>query len=71
MQFWEQLGLVLGALSLALILSVAYFLFKTIGFFLAAVDLYKTMVRQQAAIVALLLDIRDDTKTYTPPASTQ
>ena len=44
---------------------VGYFYYKVIQFFLVSVNLYKKMVTRQDATVKLLLDIRNNTKTYT------
>lgn len=52
-------------LILAIVVFVIYFYVKIIQFFLVSVNLYKKMVTRQDATVKLLLDIRNNTKTYT------
>ena len=46
------------------ILFSIYYFFKQIQFVLLSVNLYKKMVEQQNAIICILLDVRDQTKTY-------
>ena len=41
-----------------------YLQFKIIEFILVAANLYRKMVRQQAAMVSLLVDIRDNTRQF-------
>jgi hypothetical protein len=43
---------------------IIYFNFKVIQFILTATNLYKKMVSRQDAMVKLLIDIRDNTKSY-------
>lgn len=52
-------------LILAIVVFVVYFYVKVIQFFLVSVNLFKKMVTRQDATVKLLLDIRNNTKTYT------
>jgi hypothetical protein len=46
-----------------LFLFSVYFVFKQLGFFINATRLYRRMIRRQDAIIKLLLDIRDNTKS--------
>ena len=55
---------VFGVVTIGFIIFIIYFVFKVIEFVLVAVRLYRKMVRQQEAIVRLLLDIRDNIKNY-------
>ena len=41
-----------------------YFMFKLIQFVIVAVNLYKKMVKRQDAMIKILLDIRDQTKSF-------
>ena len=59
-----ELMLVFGFMFVGFALFVIYFIFKQLQFVLVSVNLYKKMVRRQDAIIRLLLDVRDNTKTY-------
>lgn len=41
-----------------------YFVFKQVQFIIQAVNLYKRILNREDAIIKLLIDIRDNTKTY-------
>lgn len=60
----DALGVIV-VLILAIVVFVVYFYVKVIQFFLVSVNLFKKMVTRQDATVKLLLDIRNNTKTYT------
>lgn len=51
-------------LLLGFIGFVIYFIFKILEFVIVSVNLYKKMVRRQDAMLKLLMDIRDNTKTF-------
>jgi len=56
----------LGILAVAIIgfiLFCIYFIFKLLQFVIVAANLYKKMVKRQDAIIKILLDIRDKTKS--------
>ena len=40
-----------------------YFFFKSLGFVINATRLYRRMIERQDAVIKLLVDIRDNTKT--------
>ena len=63
---FESYLAVAGLVLLALGLFVVYFIFKQIQFVLVAVNLYRRMVRQQDAIIKLLVDVRDNTRVFDP-----
>ena len=65
----EAVGAEIGGLTVVLVLFalfVLYYIYKSLEFVLVSVNLYRKMVHRQDAIVKLLLDIRDNTTTYTP-----
>ena len=41
-----------------------YFVFKQVQFVVQAINLYKKILNREDAIIKLLIDIRDNTKTY-------
>ena len=49
---------------ICLIGFLGYVIFKQIQFILVSVNLYKKMVEQQAGMIDLLLDMRDNTKHF-------
>jgi len=54
----------IGIILLFFIIFVVYFIFKILEFVLVSVKLYKKMANRQEAMVQLLLDIRDNTKSF-------
>jgi C-terminal processing protease CtpA/Prc len=55
---------VIGLLALAITIFYIYFVFKVLEFVLVSVKLYKKMINRQDAMLQLLLDMRDNTKSY-------
>ena len=49
---------------LAFLVFTIYFFFKSMQFVIQAVDLYKKMINREEAILQVLVDIRDNTKSY-------
>ena len=56
--------IIVGVIITAALLFVIYFGFKVLEFVMVAVNLYKKMVVRLDATIKLLMDIRDNTKTY-------
>lgn len=52
-----------AVVTVAIVLFLIYFFFKMLGFFINATRLYRRMINRQDAMLRLLLDIRDNTKT--------
>ena len=50
-------------ISIGLIIFLIYFLFKALGFVINSTLLYRKMIDRQDAIIKILLDIRNNTKT--------
>jgi len=59
----EGFLVILAIVVIGFILFCIYFIFKLLQFVIVAVNLYKKMVKRQDAIIKILLDIRDKTKS--------
>jgi len=59
----ESFG-VLAVLVTAFIIFSIYFIFKLLQFVIVSVNLFKTMVKRQDAIIKILIDIRDQTTVF-------
>ncbi len=53
----------LTLVSIGVVIFVVYFLFKALGFVINATRLYRKMIDRQDAMIKILLDIRDSSKT--------
>jgi hypothetical protein len=49
--------------SIGVVVFIVYFLFKALGFVINATRLYRRMIDRQDAIIKILIDIRDNSKT--------
>lgn len=60
----EGFIVVSAVIVIGFILFCIYFIFKQIQFVIVTVNLYKKMVKRQDAMIKILLDIRDQTKSF-------
>jgi len=62
----EGIIAIIGIALAAFVIFCIYFFFKQLEFVLVSVNLYRKMVNRQDAMIQLLIDIRDNTKSYEP-----
>jgi len=54
----------IGIIVISFNIFVIYFIFKVLQFVIQAINIYKKMIIRQDATINLLIDIRDNTKTF-------